>query len=434
MHGWGRYPQIENPKVYRPREAAELKKLFSPQSDFIGIPRGMGRSYGDSALASHIIDMRAFNYLISFDCEKGLIRCAAGMTFADLLAFLIPRGFFVPVTPGTQWITVGGAIASDIHGKNHHKEGSFCDHLLEFRLMTGSGEIVSCSRDQHPDLFFATCGGMGLTGVILDATFRLKHIKSSDIEVLILKAPQLKDLLALLTQHECATYAVAWVDLLAKRGTFGRGILMLGEHATSQGTLDVQSPRPFAVPLDLPSWFINYPLMKAFNILHYHTHRAKQEVRMDYASFFYPLDKVQNWNRLYGSTGFIQYQCVVPKESGAQGIETLLTRIAHSNYIATLGVLKTFGKGNAGYLSFPQEGYTLAVDFKIASGLFDFLNTLDRIVLDCGGRLYLTKDARMSAETFKKSYPQWEAFQAVRTKFGADRVFCSLQSKRLGLG
>ena len=400
---------------------------------FRAIPRGAGRSYGDSALAPNTISSRLLNHITHFDEHTGTIRCGAGVTLAELLDLFVPRGWFLHSTPGTKLISVGGAIASDVHGKSHHREGCFSNHVGELTLMLGDGETVTCSRDTHPELFHATCGGMGLTGVILDATFRMRPVKSSYISETTYKAANLDEALTLIEANEGTTYSVAWIDCLSTGGRLGRSLLMIGDFV-DDGRLDLKRGKPLSVPFDMPGFLLNRYSVTAFNALYYHRVRERRSERIvHFEPFFYPLDSIHDWNRVYGKGGFTQYQFVIPREAGKAGMTSVLNRIAESKRGSFLAVLKAFGKGNDNYLSFPMEGYTLALDFKIDPGLFPFLEELDRIVLDHGGRLYLSKDVRMSESTFKRGYPRWEKFQEVRRRYGADRAFRSLQSDRLGL-
>lgn len=430
ISGWGRYPTIDAQlqELTTPTRAAEHLAADGPV-----IARGMGRSYGDSALAPHILSTRSLDRLHTFDPDEGTVDCDAGVTLAELIDVFLPRGWFLPVTPGTRFVSVGGAIASDVHGKNHHLDGCFSAFVDSFDLLTASGEVLTCSADSHAELFRATCGGMGLTGVILRARLRLRRVHSAFIDQVTLKAANLDEALDLFEAHSASTYSVAWIDCLASGESLGRSLLMLGEHARN-GALDLAPSRTLGVPVDMPGMLLNRHSIKAFNSLYFHRIRQpRTEQRIDYRPFFYPLDGIAQWNRLYGRDGFLQYQFVIPREAGREGMRAILQRIAASGRGSFLAVLKAFGAANDNPLSFPIEGYTLALDFKNERGLTALLDELDRMVLAHGGRLYLTKDARMSAETFRQSYPRWEEFQALRERYGALGRFVSLQAQRLGL-
>ena len=397
------------------------------------IARGLGRSYGDSALARDVLQMQPLDTLLSFDDTTGQLRCAAGVSLDTVLRIFVPRGWMLPVVPGTRFVTVGGAIASDVHGKNHHGAGTFGDHVIALSLLQASGDVVECSSARNPDLFNATCGGMGLTGIVLDATLALQRIPGSAILQQTLRFANLEEVFAGFEAHGGATYSVAWLDCLARGDALGRSLLYLGEHAQDGKFL---APRPgrLSVPFNAPSFLLNRFSMSAFNALYYQRpvdSSARQRLEAD--SYFFPLDGIAHWNRLYGRRGFVQYQCVIPQDAALAGLTRLLQATSAAGKGSFLSVLKKFGAANAHWLSFPMQGYTLAMDFKLERSLLPFLEELDRIVLDHGGRLYLAKDARMSMDTFRRSYPRWEAFAQLRLASGADRLFNSLQSQRLGL-
>ncbi len=430
---WGRFPTSES-HLITPRSARALTQQWPPHrvASETGIARGMGRSYGDSALADVLIETRYLDAFLALDESQGILHCGAGMTLETLLRTLMPKGWFLPVVPGTWYVSVGGAIASDVHGKNHHLDGSFSQHVESFHLLLGNGEIRHCSPQENAALFHATCGGMGLTGIILDVRLRLCRIQSSAIVQRTHRAHDLKDVFSLFEQHHSTPYSVAWLDCLASGASLGRSLLFLGEHATEGG---ITPPRKggLAIPFSAPSFLLNRYSMSAFNHLYYHRPvKEDQRQQVQAPHYFFPLDRIAHWNRLYGRRGFLQYQCVLPEETALEGMTQLLTRISSAGKGSFLSVLKKLGPANENLLSFPRQGYTLALDFKRESSLFPLLDTLDQIVLAHGGRLYLAKDARMSQETFRRSYPRWEALQEIRISTGAADVFNSLQSKRLG--
>lgn len=431
LSGWGRYPVIEAVEHAPRNSAAAIAALDTIGTGDSITPRGLGRSYGDSALGPNVLNTRHLDQLLSFDEERGVLRCAAGVSLATILDVFVPRGWFPPVTPGTKFVTVGGAIASDVHGKNHHHSGCFSEHVLEMQVATPAEGLVTCSREQHAELFHATAGGMGLTGLILEACIQLKPIRSANVNETTLKAANLEEALALFQTHEKADYSVAWIDCLATGKSMGRSLISLGEHA-DHGPLAARRGPQLGVPVDMPGALLNRYSIRAFNTLYYHRVRSARAQRcVHYDPFFYPLDSIANWNRMYGGKGFVQYQCVLPIAAGAQGLTTVLQRIVDSGRGSFLAVLKVFGQGNSNLLSFPTAGYTLALDFKVDNNVFALLNELDSIVLDHQGKIYLTKDARMSAATFRRCYPAWETFAAVRQRYGADTLFHSHQSRRL---
>jgi len=430
MHGWGRFPRI-NSEVTQPRSISECADIIATLGELI--PRGLGRSYGDSSLASRMLDTQHLDHFLNFDQIHGLLTCSAGVSLDSILRLFVPRGWFLPVTPGTRFITIGGAIASDVHGKNHHIDGSFSKHVSSIELLLGNGNIATASAAENTDLFRATCGGMGLTGLIISATLALKPIRSSEIIETTIKMPDLDSVLTAFEENASATYSVAWIDCRERGKHLGRSILMLGEHAET-GPLTAERKSAWPVPFEMPAGLLNSSTVKAFNTLYYaKTAPGKHTHRTPFEPFFYPLDKLANWNRLYGKPGFVQYQFVLPKKTCISGLRKILETIATSGRGSPLAVLKVLGQGNQNLLSFPIEGYTLALDFKAEPAVFILLDELDKLVLAHGGRLYLTKDARMSEATFKTSYPLWPEFESIRERHHAIGKFSSIQSKRLGL-
>lgn len=427
---WGRYPTVPA-SALNPASRSDAIPMILAAGALT--PRGLGRSYGDSALSATLIGTRRLDHFISFDPHSGVLTCEAGVSLSTIAQYFVPRGWFLPVSPGTQYVTMGGAIASDVHGKNHHRNGSFTDHVSSIDIALGDGTILTANRESHADLFHATCGGMGLTGLILAATIRLQPIASSQIIETTLKAPQLDVALDLFEQHAAATYSVAWIDCLARGRSLGRSLVFVGEHATA-GPLQWQTKPQLNVPFDAPSGTLNRLTVKAFNTAYYNAVISDRRTRtVDMASYFYPLDAIGNWNRLYGRLGFVQYQFVLPLAAGRGGLRHIIKMIAESGSGSFLAVLKVFGPGNRNLLSFPAPGYTLALDFVPSPQNLRLLDALDETLVELGGRLYLTKDARMSKHTFRSGYPRWEEFQNVRAKYGAIGKFHSLQSQRLGL-
>ncbi len=439
VSNWGNYP-VTAAKLYTFETADELGGLLG-QLDTV-IPRGNGRCYGDSALAGQIISTMRYNRFLAFDEQQGLITCQAGVTLAEVLEIIVPRGWFLPVTPGTKFITVGGAIASDVHGKNQHKEGTFCEHVFDLEVMLSNGRRVRCSRAENEELFRSVCGGMGLTGFILQATFRLKPIETAYIRQESIRAGNLDQLMDLFEASAGWTYTMAWIDCLVQGPAMGRGILLRGEHALkSELQTEQQWRQPlklkpkfkFNVPFYLPNFALNGLTAKLFNLFYYHRHLPiSQQAIVDYDSFFYPLDVIHNWNRIYGKRGFTQYQFILPKAHSRAGFRALLSKIAQSGSGSFLAVLKLYGP-QQGYIPFAMDGFSLALDFPITPGLFNFLDELDKLVLEYGGRLYLTKDARMSREMFLTSYPNAQAFIQKVQQLNSGVKFRSLQSDRIGI-
>ena len=439
ISNWGNYPTVEA-EIYEFEDLETLRSLILRLDNII--PRGNGRCYGDSALAPHIISTLRYNKFLSFDEKAGLVECQSGVLLADILEVILPKGWFLAATPGTKWITVGGAIASNVHGKSQHKTGNFSDHVVWLELMTGDGSVIRCSKEDNTDLFWTTCGGMGLTGVILKAALRLKPVETAYFRQESIKARNLDHLMDLFEESEEWPYSVAWIDCLTTGKSMGRGMLIRGEHATPadlkkpvhrQNPLIPQSPLKLHVPFNFPNFALNKLAMKIFNAVIYHKQLAPVVTSVvSYNSFFYPLDSISNWNRIYGSRGFTQYQFILPKSASRAGLFEILQRIANSGLGSFLAVLKLYGKQN-GYLPFAMEGYSLALDFPITDGLFEFLDELDEIVLAYGGRIYLSKDARMNKTMFMQSYPKVGCFIDQVRAINQGTKFKSLQSDRIGV-
>ena len=434
---WGNYP-VENADEYQPAFRDQLQALAAEKKDWI--PRGNGRCYGDASLAPTVITTTKLNRFISFDTLNGILDCESGVTLDQVLEVIVPKGWFLPVTPGTKLITIGGAVGSDVHGKNHHVDGSFSNHIVDMDVILPGGELIVCSPDAHADLFWATCGGMGLTGLIARVKFRLKKIETSYIKQKQIKAANLDEIIRLFEEYKDYTYSVAWIDCLKKGKGFGRSILMLGEHAQLSELTPAQQQQPlkvvnktlFRFPMYLPSIFLNKLSIGIFNFLFY-LKNTKKEINnvVPYEPFFYPLDVIDEWNKMYGRKGFVQYQFVLPLNQ-KEGLANILHRITERGFASFLAVLKVFGKQDT-MIGFPMEGFTLALDIPIRNGLFEFLDEMDKLVLEYGGRIYLSKDARMKAHTFQESYPRLQEFKQTIQKYNGQQVVHSLLSDRLQL-
>lgn len=433
---WGRYPEAVHRRVVPVRWRTEPPAWAELEGPVL--PFACGRSYGDSCLNHEgtLLDVAPLKRFVAFDRERGLLRSEAGVTLADVLELVVPHGWFPPVVPGTRWVSVGGAIANDIHGKNHHRAGSFGSHVTAFELLRSTGERLVCSRESNADLFRATIGGLGLTGLLTWAEFRLKPIESPWIDMERLRFGRLAEFFELSASDRDYEYTVAWVDGLARGDSLGRGLFLRGDHASAAGADRTAMPRTAAggraprrdrggsgltrrpalrVPFDLPAGLLNPLTVAVFNALYYRSQfRSTVRKRVPYEPFFFPLDKVRDWNRLYGRKGFLQHQCVVPEETARDGVRAVLDRIGRSREPSSLGVLKRFGSvPSPGLLSFPRPGVTVALDFPFRGRrTLDLLEELDGIVRDAGGAVYPAKDARMSGESFRAFFPQWERFAA----------------------
>jgi FAD/FMN-containing dehydrogenase len=411
FESWGRYPTLQA-EVVPLHWTADYPLAKAPAAK--QLPVGAGRSYGDVCLLENgtLIQTLGIDRLLHFDPQTGVLRCEAGVTLAQILDFAVPHGFFLPVTPGTKYVTVGGAIANDIHGKNHHVAGTFGHHVMQFELVRSDGTRIVCSPTQNANWFAATVGGMGLTGLITWAEVRLRPIASRLIDYQGDKFVGIDEFLEL-SRNASTEYTVAWIDCVSTGRNFARGIFMQGEHAKEPGAL-TKSPEPkLTFPFELPAFALNRLTMSAFNTAYYHKQFPKRKIaKVDYEPFFYPLDSVLRWNRMYGKNGLLQFQNVLPHASGREGMIEILKAITRSGLASFLAVIKFFGDApSLGMMSFPAPGIMLALDFPIRPEVsFDLVDRLAQITLEHGGRMYSAKDARMTAAQYQTFYPQWQEF------------------------
>jgi FAD/FMN-containing dehydrogenase len=406
---WGRLPTATPSAIHRLYWRSELAELDLGSSP--ALPYGLGRSYGDSCLndGGILIDTSQLSRLIHFDSESGILRAEAGLSFERILEVIVPRGWFLPVSPGTQFVTLGGAVANDIHGKNHHHAGTFGCHVRRFELWRSDGSQQDCSPDENAELFRATIGGMGLTGLITWVEIQLVSIVSPSLQMERIRFRSFEEYLAL--ENESSNdyeYTVSWVDCMRSgpmRGLFQRANFTEGDSAHKAG-------QPLCVPFDMPSFALSSSVVKLFNQSIFHLQRGDRISRVThYAPFFYPLDGVRDWNRIYGKRGFYQYQFLVPNEA-EEVFREILLRISSSRQGSFLVILKKFGTATSpGMMSFPREGLTLALDFpNRGQTTHDLLDDLDELVQQAGGSVYPAKDARMSPASFQLYYPQWKEF------------------------
>jgi FAD/FMN-containing dehydrogenase len=431
--GWGRHP-VRLGRVVR------SEHLALPAGAAPLLARGLGRAYGDAAIPSAakglVIETTRADRVLAFDSASGCLTCEAGLSLAQILRVFLPQGWFPPVTPGTKFVTVGGCVASDVHGKNHHRDGSFGGFVEQLRLRTADGALVSCGPAQERELFLATVGGMGLTGLIVEVTFRLRPVESPWIVLETAPVGGLDEMLDGLRESAADwTYTVGWIDCLARGSALGRGVLLRGRHASRDegGDRAPRAGRSLRVPLDAPEWLLNPAFMRLFNRLYHARQGALREPRLvSCDQFFYPLDAVHDWNRLYGARGFLQYQCVIPREAGRDPIRALLLELADQGAASFLAVIKDFGPANEAYLSFPIEGTTLSLDLPYRGQRTDRLvHELNAVVIRAGGRIYLAKDAVTRAEDFAQMTPRLDEWKAARDRWDPQRRFRSAQSVRL---
>lgn len=410
---WGRYPR-SNQRIVTVCPEAPLSRAGDGQ----WLPYGNGRSYGDSCqnAGGTLLHTRRLDHYVSFDPRNGLVRCEAGVQLAAILELALPYGWFVPVLPGTKFVTVGGAIANDVHGKNHHLAGSFGHHVRALELLRSNGKRLLCTPDHHPEWFAATIGGLGLTGLITWAELELRRVPGPWLATETFKLGSLADFFALSEEsrkhHE---YAVAWVDCTARGNRVGRGLFTRANHAAVARADRRRLPLRPALAFTPPFSLVNRLTLRAFNLVVRNRQLRNRRTSIShYEPFFFPLDRIANWNRIYGPRGFLQHQCVVPPSVAADATAELLRRISAAGVGSFLVVLKQFGATPAiGMLSFPRAGTTLALDFPIDAGshVFALLDDLDEVVADAGGAVYPAKDARMSGVRFRKFFPAWEQFR-----------------------
>jgi len=427
LAGWGRMGPCPC-HVYRPERERDLEAILRERAQANYIARGLGRSYGDTAANEDggVIDTTRLNRMLAFDADTGVLTCEGGVGLSEIVDVFLPRGFFLPVTPGTKFVTVGGAIANDVHGKNHHGDGTFAQFVEEFELLTPGGERLTCSPETNTGVFWATAGGIGLTGLILEARIRLQRVQSAYVVVDYHRSHDLEDALDTMTASDDQyRYSVAWVDCLAGGKSLGRSVLMRGNHATPDQLpaalkttpLSARGKRAKTVPFECPRFLLNPLSIRAFNACFYGFHSNAEGRIVDYDSFFYPLDGIHHWNRLYGKKGFVQYQATLPPDS-VKGLVQLLERLSASRRASFLAVLKRCGEGNPG----PNR-----------AGLVPFLHELDAILLDHGGRLYLAKDITAKPETLAAMYPRLDTFREIKGRLDPDGVLSSNMARRLGI-
>ncbi len=429
LAGWGRQ--------FRPARELTPESLLAPSRDAV-LSRGLGRAYGDSALppASRpvVLTTRRADHFVSFDAGTRELRAEAGVSLATINRLFLPRGYFLPVTPGTQHVTLGGAVAADVHGKNHHVDGGFGDHVTSLVVRVGDGRVITCTRERDADLFWATIGGMGLTGHVLEVGLTMRAVPSGVIDEELTRVDGLEafqDALAVAaTRHR---YTVGWIDCLTRGASAGRGVLMAGDFSRAPGApVPRARERVARLRFELPSWALGRATVRAFNEVHFRAFpRGTTRRSIGWEDFFYPLDRVDDWNLMYGSRGFTQYQCVLPERSarlGAARVMNVLTRRGGASFLC---VIKDCGPEGRGMLSFPLKGISIALDLPLCDGTQALVDALNEEVIAHGGRIYLAKDSLTRREHFAQMEPRLAAFQEVRRKWDPRRTIRSAQSVRL---
>ena len=437
MHltGWGR-TSLATVLACQPESRSDAIAAMVQSGEEPILAYGGGRSYGDAALnpGGRAILTERLNHVLSFDATTGELVCEAGVLFADLIAAFLPRGFLVPVSPGTAQVTLGGAVANDVHGKNHDRAGSFGDHVRWFDLLLPTGEVRRVTPEDDAELFAATIGGIGLTGVILTVCLRLRRVPSSRVRVSESRVADVDEFVDRFRAiWSTAEFSVAWVDALARGRSLGRGILEVGEFI-DDGGFELAPVRQLSVPFAMPRGVMNAPAMRLFNEAYFRRVPAKGRTRTaPIDRFFYPLDSLANWNRMYGRPGFDQFQCVIPDEAAPSGLRRLLEAVTQPAGVSFLAVLKTLGSEGRGYLSFPMRGFTLTLDVPRRRSSAALFARLEAITFDHGGRVYLAKDAMLSAETFRRMYPRHGQFVDVLARVDPAGRMRSAMASRLGL-
>ena len=443
LTGWGRISPTRA-ELAEPASVAAAARLLETHAAARGlIARGLGRSYNNAAQCAGgvVISTARLNRIIGLDPATGLVTCEAGVSLEQLMVAGLPAGWFVPVSPGTRQVTVGGAIAADVHGKNHHVAGSFARHVRSFDILLPGGELRTVTEDSDPELFWATAGGMGLTGLVVRAVIQLKRVATSRLRVDTVRTADIDETMATLAEHDRVFgYTVAWSDSLARGASLGRSVITSGDFA---GPADLpRGADPFAfrpgARLGVPAWFppglVNrYTVALANEAWYRKAPRSRQGELQTIGTFFHPLDGIRNWNRVYGPGGFRQYQYVVPfgQEAAVRRSFELVSRARAASFVT---VLKRFGEGDPGFLSFPAPGWTLALDVPARTpGLAGLLGSLDRLVVEAGGRVYLAKDSRVPPDVLAEMYPRLAEFRKLRAEFDPDGMLASDLSRRLGL-
>lgn len=440
VSGWGR-SSVARVRAGRPERPRDVDAILSAAgADRIAaradlIARGGGRAYGDPALndGGHVLLTGRLDRVLAFDAQTGEVVCEPGVTFADLLRVFLPRGFMAPASPGTAFATIGGAVAADVHGKNHDRHGSFGDHVRWFDLLLADGTTRRVSREEDGELFAATIGGMGLTGILRAVCVQLLPGARPNVIVRERRMASLDHFLTAFTEtRETATFSVGWIDALGRGAGLGRGVLETAEFAADARPLP--PPRQRSVPFDLPSAVLNRWSVRAFNHAYYRrVPPAGRERLRAFAEFLYPLDAILEWNRIYGKRGFYQFQAVIPDAAAPTALRQMLETISGTGSPSFLAVLKTLGRPGCGYLSFPLRGYSLALDFARVAGTEELLRGLGATALAHGGRVYLAKDALLTPEQFRAMYPGLPQFEAVLRRVDPENRFSSDQARRLGL-
>ena len=431
ISGWGNN-LVVNSKINYPRNINEIIGIIKDYK-FKGIlVRGMGRSYGDVALNENIISLKYYKKTLELDEKDGLLRCSSNVTISEINDLIISKGWFLNITPGSKFVSVGGAIANDVHGKNHHKDGSFSDYLEEFDIIKDNGEILTCSNETNSELFYATCGGLGLTGIITNVKIKLLRIKSKNIDVRIVKTNNFEETIQKLNEFKDYKYLVAWTDTLSKK-KIGRSIIFCGEHS-NDGDLNYKKQKNFKIPSLFGSFLMNSICLRLFNIFYYLFHKNNQKLKKDINNFFYPLDTVNNWNKLYGKNGFTQIQLLIKQNKKSKNLLLeIINYFTEKGFYSYLTTLKEYGEGNKNILSFGEKGLSITLDIPLNKKFSKVYEEFEKKFNNEDIKVYLAKDSFMSQNFFKNTYSKLNNFIKLQKRFNSNSTFKSKLSQRLGL-
>ena len=431
INGWGKYGNYET-KLYKPKTINTIIKQLKNTTKDTYICRGLGRSYGDSSINGKIINLSNIQKKFKISKKRNEIECTSNFSIKELLPVLLKENYFLNVTSGTQYVTIGGAIASDIHGKNHHKDGSFCDYVSEIKILLANGKIIKCSKIKNPKLFFSTCGGMGLTGIILSAKIKLLNVQSNFIKETIIKSTSLVETLGYFKKYNNKKYLVSWIDTSAINKNLGRGIIYIGEHIKKKNKNYIKQ-NYLKIPFNFPNFFLNNFILKLLSKIYFIKSLNFKEHIVDIKKYFYPLDNIDNWNKLYGKKGFVQIQILISNKNLVNNLKKIILFFQKKKQVSFVSTLKKMGKKNKNLLSFPDDGYTITYDIKNNPNLIFFYKELEKILIKMNAKIYLTKDALMSKEYFKKTYPNINKFIKYKKIYDPKLKFTSYQSKRLDI-
>ncbi len=431
ISGWGNNLVVNSNIIY-PKNINEIIEIIKKYKSKGILVRGMGRSYGDVALNENIVCLKYYKKTLELDEKDGLLKCSSNVSISEINDLIISKGWFLNITPGSKFVSVGGAIANDVHGKNHHKDGSFSDYLDEFDIIKENGEIISCSSKTNPELFYATCGGLGLTGIIINVKIKLLRIKSKNIDVKIVKTKNFEETIQKLNDLKDYKYLVAWSDTLSKKNN-GRSIIFCGEHSTD-GDLNYKKQKNFKIPSLFGFFLMNSICLKLFNLFYYSFHKNDKKFKKDINNFFYPLDTISNWNKLYGKNGFTQIQLLIKQNKYNKDLLVeIIKYFREKGFYSYLTTLKEYGEGNKNFLSFGEKGLSITLDIPLNNNFSKVYEEFEKKFSNEHIKVYLAKDSFMSQTFFKNTYSKLNNFIELQKRVNSNSTFKSKLSQRLGL-